>query len=310
MPSRENWLAGVVGMLVLSVAAVAGPQTRSVSGVVETSNGNRLRKAEVRATTVGGTVTSDSGEFVGHLPPDFAPGDPIELTLGDDWITTSPWEGRTFVPRRATDTIHLRVGRKGDSQVLTDRKVVQQIVVDVTPQLNPKLASAAQSEEFLAGKAKALGFSVDQLKSAINEWSKKVQEPYHQGLAALYARNYAVATQYIQQSIHSSESDLVGKYISLARAEDEQEHYSQAVAALTTARAIQSENPAVLNNVAVVLMKKAEYAEAEPLYKRALAILEKAMGPEHPDVARCLENLGLLHDNRCRRAGTMILTRM
>ena len=28
-----------------------------------------------------------------------------------------------------------------------------------------------------------------------------------------------------------------------------------------------------------------EYAEAEPLYERSLAILEKAVGPEHPDVA-------------------------
>ncbi len=29
-----------------------------------------------------------------------------------------------------------------------------------------------------------------------------------------------------------------------------------------------------------------KYAEAEPFYKRALAISEKALGPEHPDVAR------------------------
>ncbi len=32
------------------------------------------------------------------------------------------------------------------------------------------------------------------------------------------------------------------------------------------------------------------YAEAEPLYKRSLAISEKALGPEHPDVAQSLEN--------------------
>ena len=33
------------------------------------------------------------------------------------------------------------------------------------------------------------------------------------------------------------------------------------------------------------------YAEAEPLYKRALAIGEKALGPDHPDVAQSLNNL-------------------
>ena len=36
------------------------------------------------------------------------------------------------------------------------------------------------------------------------------------------------------------------------------------------------------------------YAEAEPLYKRALAIREKALGLEHPDVARRLENTSAL----------------
>src|SRR5208283_5631638 len=36
------------------------------------------------------------------------------------------------------------------------------------------------------------------------------------------------------------------------------------------------------------------YAEAEPLSQRALAIREKALGPEHPDVASTLENYASL----------------
>ncbi len=36
------------------------------------------------------------------------------------------------------------------------------------------------------------------------------------------------------------------------------------------------------------------YAEAEPLYQRALEIDEKALGPEHPDVATSLENYASL----------------
>jgi hypothetical protein len=34
--------------------------------------------------------------------------------------------------------------------------------------------------------------------------------------------------------------------------------------------------------------------KAEPLYQRALAIWEKALGPEHPDVATSLENYAAL----------------
>ena len=34
---------------------------------------------------------------------------------------------------------------------------------------------------------------------------------------------------------------------------------------------------------------------AEPLYQRSLAIFEKALGPEHPDVATVLNNLAELY---------------
>ena len=47
---------------------------------------------------------------------------------------------------------------------------------------------------------------------------------------------------------------------------------------------------ASLNNLAGLYQEQGKYAEAEPLYRRSLAILEKALGPEHPDVAESLEN--------------------
>ena len=49
-----------------------------------------------------------------------------------------------------------------------------------------------------------------------------------------------------------------------------------------------------LNNLAVLYQLQGRYAEAEPLFKRSLAIREKALGPVHPDVAATLENLALL----------------
>jgi hypothetical protein len=42
--------------------------------------------------------------------------------------------------------------------------------------------------------------------------------------------------------------------------------------------------------------------EAEPLLKRSLAILEKALGPNHPDVATALANLAQLYDDQGRPA--------
>jgi tetratricopeptide (TPR) repeat protein len=47
----------------------------------------------------------------------------------------------------------------------------------------------------------------------------------------------------------------------------------------------------------------ASYAQARPCYERALAIYEKALGPDHPDTANSLNNLGLLLQEQGDLAG-------
>jgi tetratricopeptide (TPR) repeat protein len=49
-------------------------------------------------------------------------------------------------------------------------------------------------------------------------------------------------------------------------------------------KALGPEHPNVatsLNNLAALYKAQGRYAEAEPLYRRALEIWEKALGPEH-----------------------------
>jgi tetratricopeptide (TPR) repeat protein len=60
----------------------------------------------------------------------------------------------------------------------------------------------------------------------------------------------------------------------------------------------------IMSQLAVWLNNRAEHGEAEPLYRRALAIFEKSFDPEHPNVATGLNNLaGLLRDtNRLAEA--------
>ncbi len=50
-----------------------------------------------------------------------------------------------------------------------------------------------------------------------------------------------------------------------------------------------------LNNLGLLYYSQGKYAEAEPLFKRALAIEEKALGPDHPDLATTLENMADLY---------------
>jgi len=48
------------------------------------------------------------------------------------------------------------------------------------------------------------------------------------------------------------------------------------------------------NDLANSYQSQVRYAESEPLYKRCRAILEKALGAEHPDVGQLLKNLAVL----------------
>jgi tetratricopeptide (TPR) repeat protein len=63
----------------------------------------------------------------------------------------------------------------------------------------------------------------------------------------------------------------------------------------------------IMNALALWLNNRAEHGEAEPLYRRALAVDEKSFGPGHPNVAVRLNNLaGLLSaTNRLAEAGPL-----
>jgi tetratricopeptide (TPR) repeat protein len=57
-----------------------------------------------------------------------------------------------------------------------------------------------------------------------------------------------------------------------------------------------------LNTLAELYRTQGQYTQAEPLYKRSLAISEKALGPDHPRVAASLNTLASLYDAQGRYA--------
>ena len=62
-------------------------------------------------------------------------------------------------------------------------------------------------------------------------------------------------------------------------------------------------SPQSLNGLAELYETQGRYRDAEPLYKRSLAIDEKAHGPEHPHVATSLNNLAGLYEAQARYGG-------
>jgi tetratricopeptide (TPR) repeat protein len=62
-----------------------------------------------------------------------------------------------------------------------------------------------------------------------------------------------------------------------------------------------------LNNLALLYQNEGRYADAEPLFKRLLAIRENALGRDHPDVAVSMNNLASLYQNEDRYADALPL---
>jgi CHAT domain-containing protein len=57
-----------------------------------------------------------------------------------------------------------------------------------------------------------------------------------------------------------------------------------------------------ISNLALLYAKQGQYARAEPLFKRALAIKEKAFGLDHPGAALILDNLAVLYSSQGQHA--------
>ena len=64
-----------------------------------------------------------------------------------------------------------------------------------------------------------------------------------------------------------------------------------------------------MNNLAKILVKQGRYDEAEPLYRRAMAISEKALDPNHPNMALVLHNMSELYRLRGQLAEAEPLAR-
>jgi tetratricopeptide (TPR) repeat protein len=70
--------------------------------------------------------------------------------------------------------------------------------------------------------------------------------------------------------------------------------HARAVIEEASPRRVHSPTTRLMNELGLFLKSRAEFGQAEPLYRRALAIDEASYGPDHPEVAADLNNLAQL----------------
>lgn len=126
----------------------------------------------------------------------------------------------------------------------------------------------------LAIREKALGPNHLDVATSLNE------------LADLYCDQlrYALAIREKTLDAAATLSDLSMPYFNLKK-------YSQAIRR-------QTPEATPLKNFTVLYFDQGQYTQVEPLFKRALAIREKAFGPDHPNVAMILNNLAAFYNSQ------------
>jgi tetratricopeptide (TPR) repeat protein len=289
--------------------------------LVQDTQHRPVRGVEIGIEGVGGSkITGNDGKAQIAVGAGTKVGDWIPLAIlhspsGKDLAMVSPWDGRAQAPPfedKPENFIRVVVVQRGDRAALENGNVLTSLAEKINKANSPKSADKAtpppDPKVSLAAVAQQYGLNPDEVDQAIRAWGKKATDPYEIGLAELYGRDYPKASASLQDSLKQREEKLTADQKTVAQDQKQvadaayflgsslyqQGKYRESAQAYERCLQIRSDDPIVLNNTALSLMLGGDYAGAEPLYRRALAIDEKAHVEDHPDVARDLHNLALL----------------
>ncbi len=315
-------------LILLASLCLACPMAWAESGFlvlhVEDKDGHAVVGLEIGVKGDGGSAVTDSkGKARIKLAPQTRVGSWVFLQIersppGKDWAMVSPWERGTQVPSFENESgnfVPVVVVQRGDLEALKSgtflKAAVQQINQANAPKSADKQAAQENPKANLEAVAKQYGLSPEDLDKHIRDWSAKTTDLYEEAMGALYEKNYSKATVDLQTSLSQREEKLASDQKSVATDQKQvadaafflgsslyqQGRYKESAVAYQRCLQIRPDDATVLNNAALSLDDAGDYAGAEPLMRRALAIDEKALGPDRPEVATDLNNLaGLLDD--------------
>ena len=274
---------------------------------VQDTQGTPIAGAEIGAKGDGGSaVTGKDGKARVPLAAGTKEKSHVDLQIirPKTLVFIEPWENPVQVPsfeNGSANYVRVVLAERGHRRLLEDpdalRTITQQINKANSVKAKDPAANESHRKQSLERVAASFGLAPEEVDKAVRAWGEKAKDPYDQGIAALYEKNYQKASHDLAESLTrreeneaKAEQEVVDAAFFLGRSLYEEGKYRESVEAYRKAQKRRPDDPAILNNLALSLVESGDYAEAEPLYHRALAIDERALGPEHPDVAANLDN--------------------
>ncbi len=287
---------------------------------VEDVNDHPVRGIEIGIKGFGGSrLTGSDGKALLSLASDTRETDWVLLQLlhsppGKDFVMVSPWDSRVQVPsfkNKAENFVLVVVVQSGDRAALQNGNVLAALTAKIN-QNDRSQSPKWDSRTALTLVATQYGLRPDDLDEAIREWGAKTNDPYEAGLAALYERHYPKASAQLQDSLRHRQEDLrrdqKAMIVDVRKIADAafflgvslfgEGRYREGITAYEECLRFRPNDAAVLNNIAMCFYGAGIYISAEPLFRRALEIDEKALGPNHANVSTDLGNLGSLLRNK------------
>ena len=317
-PLRRALLLSIFTWLCLLTAS-ASAETGILVLHVDDVHDHPVAGVNIAVKGDGGNGISDKdGKIRIQLAPQTQPKDWVTLQVvdsppGKDLVLVSPWDSRVLVPsfeNKSDHFVEVVVIQHGDFEALKSGTVLAALTAQINKANAPKSVGKEAVKEDpkanLDAVAKQYGLTSEELDKAIRAWGATTTDPYQAGLAALYARNYDAATSSLQNSLKLREGLLAADQKAIAADQQavadaacflgqslsEQTRYRESVTAYQRCLEIRPNDPKVLNDMAFNQYQIADYNAAESLYRQALAIEERALGPDSPNVATSANNIG------------------
>lgn len=237
-----------------------------------------------------------------------------------DLVIISPWDSRLQVPPPEADpssVISVILANRGDPALLENETALAAITARIIQADKPgsKGTDAAQpGDNSLAAIARSFGLAPEDVDKAIRGRGRKIDDPYQQGLAALYQKDYTLASEKLVEArdrltASAAPQELADAAFFLGRSRYQEGKYQESAAAYQDAQKLRPDDPAILRSLALSLDRAGDDNGAEALYRQAAAVDEKKLGPQHAVVAEDIRNLASFLQSRGDYAGAEPLYR-